>query len=440
MQPILLNYGQGQVSFPVEGAVSVQQLTEQKMEAIGDVAAALRSGFTTETIDSPPLAQLISAHDAVTIVISDLTRFWMRQDIICEHLVRYLHRELGVPFDQIVILIALGSHRKNSPEELRKLAGDYAYQNVAQVVDHDCDAPDLVCVGETPLGTQVWVNPLVVGRKVICISGTVYHIMAGYGGGRKSIVPGVAGRETIRQNHQHALDASRPASDPRVGSGMLSENPIHQDMARAAELVPATFGISVVANSDAQHSRLFCGDFYQAWLASCRYVHESYALPIAEEADVVIASCGGFPRDLNLYQATKTLFNAVRAVKKGGTLIFLAECREGGGAADFFAWNTPLREGRLEQALRADFTIGGYIFFAACEALRKANTLMLSEIDPEEVREMGITTHSNLDDLLAAVDFHGKTVAVLASGGSVMPQLECDHRFLSAQIFPAGEG
>lgn len=434
MQEVSLKYGEQKVAISVEGAESVNYIFENDMNEIADVSKEFLYCINEGVIGSKPLRELVEADDKVTVIISDMTRFWMRQDILCELLVRYLNEQLGVAFENISVVVALGTHRKSSQEELKKMASAYVYENVAQVVDHDCDATDAIYIGTTSRGTDVSVNSLLIGRKVICISATVHHIMSGYGGGRKSIVPGVSSRDTVRQNHERALDPVKAMSDPRVGSGKLINNPINEDMVEAANLASVTFGISVVMNSASQHSGLFCGDFDKAWRESCRYVQKCYGLPIEKEADIVIASCGGFPKDINLYQSTKSLFNASRAVKQGGTLILLARCQEGGGAEDFFAWNKPLQEGRLDEALRESFTIGGYIFYAACETLRKANTLLLGEIDPDEVGAMGIKAFSNIEDLLKQVDFKGKDVYIIPNGGSVMPQLKEDYDYLCKNL------
>ncbi|WP_409969417.1 nickel-dependent lactate racemase [Bengtsoniella intestinalis] len=433
MEEVVLKYGQGQVTIPVDGAASLDYLYETPMAEIPDLKAAFLKSVTTDVIGSAPLCELVTPQDPITIVISDMTRFWMRQDLVCEQLVRYLHETLGIPFENLVVLVAVGTHRGHSQEELAKLSSQYVFDHV-KVVDHSADAPDLVAIGTTSLGTVVEVNPLAIGRKVICVGGTVHHIMAGYGGGRKSIVPGIASRETIKQNHQRALDPSAPQSDPTVGSGKLGKNPIHEDMYEAGALAQVTFGINIVVTSSGKHSGLFSGDFDKAWRKSCHYVQTSYGLPIAKEADIVIASCGGFPKDLNLYQSTKSMFNATQAVKKGGTLIWLAQCPEGSGASDFFAWNKPLQEGHLDESLRKDFTIGGYIFYAAVENIAKANTLLLSDIDPQEVKAMGITAYDDITALLSQVDFAGKSVYVLPYGGSVMPQLQEKYDALCAEF------
>ena len=179
MNTVELKYGKEKVNFNLEGAKSVEVLNEKPMDEIKDLKEAFIKGITTEVVNSKPLNEIIDKDDKVTIVISDLTRFWQRQDLICEQLVNYLTEEVKVKYENMVVVVALGSHRKQSEEELCKLASKSVYDKV-KVVNHDCDAEDLIKVGTTPSGTEVYVNPLVVGRKVIMVTGTVHHIMAGF--------------------------------------------------------------------------------------------------------------------------------------------------------------------------------------------------------------------------------------------------------------------
>ena len=420
MEQVTLKYGEGTVRFGIEGAKKVEYLLPNPMHEITDLKEAFYRAITIDSIGTPALKELLTETDRVTIVISDMTRFWMRQDLILELLVRYLQEEIKIACEQITVLIALGTHRPADTAELQKLTGDYVYQRV-KVVNHDCDAPNQVYIGTTSFGTEVWINRLAVESKVIVISGTVHHMMAGFGGGRKSILPGISSRETIRQNHCRALDPYKACSDKRVGTAKLSMNPIHEDMEEAANLLNPIYGINIVVGASSKHSGLFCGHWKEAWKASCDYVQKCYELPIKKEADIVIVSCGGYPKDINLYQATKSLFNAVSAVKQDGILIFLAECKEGGGAKDFFDWIVPLKAGRLDAALREDFTIGGYIFYAACEKLQKAQTFLLSQIPHDTVAEMGITAFDSIEKLIKNVEFTGKEVYVIPNGGNVIP-------------------
>ena len=423
MSTVNLKYGKTSIEIDLDGAKSIDTLVEKPMREIEDIEKEFRYSIEDGVIGALPLKDLIKSDDKVTVIISDLTRFWMRQDIICSLLVKYLREDMNIPTENIAVLIALGTHRKNTEEEKKTLTGEYAYNNCAEVVDHDCDADDLEYVGTTSMGTEVYVNPLAVGRKVIVISGTVHHLMAGYGGGRKSIVPGIAGRKTIKMNHIRALDVNEPKSDERVGSGKFTNNPINIDMLEAGRMVNPVFGINICVNSASKHSGLFSGDFEKAWKESCMYIQKSYGLPIEKEYDVVFVSCGGFPKDLNFYQSSKSLFNGIRAMKDGGTIVLLAQCGEGSGAKDFFDWIEPLKRGCLDESLRKDFTIGGYIFYAACEAIRRGNVLLLSELEPEEIRDMGVISYNSLEELMRHVDVENKEICVIPYGGSVLPQL-----------------
>lgn len=423
MSTVNLKYGKTSIEIDLDGAKSIDTLVEKPMREIEDIEKEFRYSIEDGVIGALPLKDLIKSDDKVTVIISDLTRFWMRQDIICSLLVKYLREDMNIPTENIAVLIALGTHRKNTEEEKKTLTGEYAYNNCAEVVDHDCDADALEYVGTTSMGTEVYVNPLAVGRKVIVISGTVHHLMAGYGGGRKSIVPGIAGRKTIKMNHIRALDVNEPKSDERVGSGKFTNNPINIDMLEAGRMVNPVFGINICVNSASKHSGLFSGDFEKAWKESCMYIQKSYGLPIEKEYDVVFVSCGGFPKDLNFYQSSKSLFNGIRAMKDGGTIVLLAQCGEGSGAKDFFDWIEPLKRGCLDESLRKDFTIGGYIFYAACEAIRRGNVLLLSELEPEEIKDMGVISYNSLEELMRHVDVENKEICVIPYGGSVLPQL-----------------
>lgn len=428
-----LRYGRGMVSLDLSGAASVSYLYGNDMPSIADLPAAFEHAVGAGCVGAPLIGR-VNPGDKITIILSDITRFRMRQDRICELLVRYLERECGIEDQDIAVLIVLGTHRKMTEPELETLASPYVYARCT-VVNHDCDAGDLVDIGKTRCGNRVEVNPLAVGRKVITVGGTVHHLMAGYGGGRKSILPGVCSRATIRRNHAMALDPHAPHSSEKVGSGKLSHNPIHEDMDDAAALVAPVFGINIVVNAQSEHAGLFCGDFSQAWIKSCAFCQKYYGKEIAQEADVVVASCGGYPKDLNLYQGVKSLLNGVHALKPGGTFVFLCECPEGGGAPDFFDWTKPLSQGRLDEALREAFTIAGYIFYASCESIQKAGRfLMLSEIDPELVRDMKIASFRRMEDLEKELNLQGKSVTVIPYGGYVLPQNEQMYARLNSEF------
>ena len=419
-QTFFFGYGDHQVPLTVRAA-SIEVLDAVTPPPIADLQEHFRAAVEENAVGSAPLREILTAQDEVTVIISDITRAWMHQERICPLLVDYLHDMVGMADEHIVFLVALGTHRPQTEHELRRLVTDAVFERI-RVINHEADQP-LAYVGTTKRGTEVRINPLAVGRKVILMGGTVHHLLAGYGGGRKSIVPGIAGGDTIRQNHIHALHPTEPRSSDDVGCGRLAGNPVHEDMMEAAAMVAPVFGINLVVDGNGRHLALPSGDPVLAWEESCRLVDRFNGVPIERKADVVIASCGGYPKDINLYQSSKTMINAYQALREGGTLIFLSECREGGGPPAFFDWANCQREGRLDEELRAHFTIAGYIFYVCCEIAAHTELKMLSSIPAETLAPMRIHGYADVAALQAELDFAGRTVYVMPHGSSTVPML-----------------
>ncbi len=418
---ITLPYGSGEIEFDIKGAASVETILPNPMNEITDVEDAFTHAVEDEAIGGITLKDAVNAGDQVTIVVSDITRSWMHQERIIPLLVGYLHEKIGVPYENIVILIANGTHRAETDEEIVKLFTKEVVEHV-KVVNHDCDQDDLVYLGNTLNGTPIEVNPLVVGRKVIIVGGTVHHVIAGFGGGRKNILPGVASRKTIQKNHSQSLDPVEPRTDDRVGSRKVKGNPVAEDMTQALYMVNVDFEINLVVADSGLYSGIFAGDPDLSWEKSCEYAAKCFEVSIPKDADVILCSTGGYPKDINLYQGCKGMLNLVDALKPGGTLFWACECREGGGQAEYFDWLEPLQEGHLEPSLRADFTIDGYIFFLTVEsAARASHTYLLTKLDPDLIRPMGLIASSDVDELVSQIDFTGKKVYVFPYGGNVVP-------------------
>ena len=413
-----LGYGNDAVDVLVR-AREIEALEAVTPAPVADIGAAFRAAVEEETIGSRPLKALVGPEDAVTVVISDQTRAWMHQERICPLLVDYLCGTAGVREANIVILVALGTHRPQTEAELRALVSDEVFDRV-RVINHDAHH-GLAFVGVTGRGTRVEVSPWVVGRKVILMGGTVHHLLAGYGGGRKSILPGVSGEKTIQQNHALALDPVLPKSSDLVGCGKVAMNPVHEDMMEAARMVGPVFSINLVVDGDGRLLAMPSGDWRAAWEESCRLVDRYNGVPMAEKADAVVVSCGGFPKDINLYQSSKTLINAYQAVKEGGTLVFLSQCREGGGPAAFFDWSRYLSTGTLDRELRAHFTIAGYIFYVCCEIAAHTRAYAMTTLPAQTLREMGMTPVEDARALERLMDFGDRRVVVMPHGANTVP-------------------
>jgi nickel-dependent lactate racemase len=421
-QEYTLKYGEGYHNFQLNPENVIQKLNAKDIQPVENVEKELER-ILDHPVDSEPFNNLFQAGDKVTIVVSDITRLVKLHEYLPGIVGRL--NSLGIPDEDILILTATGTHRGQTPEEQKKIVGEDLFSRL-EIVDHDCDHSEMVEVGTTPRGTVVVLNRLVVDRKVILTGGIVHHLMAGFGGGRKSILPGVASRETIAQNHLHSLDPNAQRSNPLIGVGALIDNPLHEDMVDAARFVNPEFLVNSIIHTDGRIARLVGGHWLKAWEEGCGWADENYGVPIEGQADLVIASCGGFPKDISLYQSTKTLFNASLAVKPGGTILVLAECREGAGAEEFFGWNAPLKEEKLDPELRRNFTIPGYIFYAAVEVAQKAKVVLYSTIDPELVKPMGLIGVNSFAEALelAQVDKEDQSIIVMPYGGATIPLLQ----------------
>ena len=212
-------------------------------------------------------------------------------------------------------------------EEQRRIVGEEVARRIA-LYDHDCrDRENLVALGRTSRGNEVWINRRVYEADRVILTGEIiYHQIAGYSGGRKSLVPGVAGAETTTFNHQLILD-------PNCRPGILEGNPAHEDLLEACRMFEPDFLLNVVLSPSGGWVRVVAGHYDLAHRAGCETVDQMCRIPIGQPYDLVLASAGGFPLDIDLRQAHKGMENAARALRPGGVLVYFAECREGTGSA-----------------------------------------------------------------------------------------------------------
>ena len=415
-------YGNMTVTLPIEENQVIGVIEGNETPVLDDIEGELYK-VLDNPIESAPLSEVASKASSIAIIVSDMTRFWMRQDIIVPLLVRYLVEKCGRKYEDLEIIIATGTHVGGSEEELRTLVTSDIYDKV-KTVNHDCRADDLVYLGTTSYGTPVKVNKDAADADlVICLGAATYHVMAGFGGGRKSILPGISSLETIKHNHAYSLAPDKFITNPEIGNGVLDGNPLNEDMLEAAAMMKNLFMVTLVTDTEFRLSSIFAGHWRKSWEAACEEVRRIYRVPVKEKADVVITSCGGFPKDESLYQGTKAVDNVISALKDGGTLVLLLEGRNGGGSPDYFDWIKPLVNGTFEKELRENFTVGGYIFFLNCEQAARFNILMYSSIPAETVAPMGIKSYDNLDKLMEDAHLEGKSIYVIPTGSTVLPDV-----------------
>ena len=359
-------------------------------------------------IASPPLDEIVSADDSVLIVVSDATRATGSAQVV-NLLVRRLV-QAGVSPARMAVIFATGIHRPVSEKEKVELLTSFITQRL-RILQHDPYDP-----------SQVEVNSaLQEFSRVFLTGGITFHYFAGFTGGRKSICPGLASAKTIEATHMLALDFERGGRKAGVGAGLLDGNAVHEECERVAALVAPAFSINTIVNANKRAVKIFCGDWRLAHRAACEYYLDQYAVTIPAKRDVVIASCGGFPHDINLIQAHKALDMAALACNDGGTIILLAECRDGLGRPDFLKWFDATDSRTLEARLVNGYEVNGQTAWALLTKAERYRVYLVSELPSDEVKRMRMIP---VPTIAAVLDHAGSGDGyILPRGAAVLPRI-----------------
>lgn len=376
-------------------------------------------------IGSQRLKDIVKPDEDVCIIIPDITRLWQKPFLYLPYVIRELE-EAGVRDKNIHFISALGTHRKQTEEEHKLLIGEELFKRF-KVVDHDSkDEENLKYVGTTTFGTKVFINKFALKCKhIILTGGIVFHDLAGFGGGRKAILPGISGYRTVMQHHALSLNSNGSGSNSKVRTALMEGNPFNEDMMEAAEFVKPSFLFNVIVDSEGNFAAAVAGDYIKAHKKGCEILTSMDSSHIEEKAEVVIASCGGYPKDIDLYQASKALSNALEAVVEGGTVILIAECIEGLGHMDmehiFFNFNNNLER---EQEVRREYTIAKFFAFIICEMAVKYNLVIVSSMEKEALKCCNITIAGTLEEALGycneAIE-GANLIYLIPTAGSTLP-------------------
>ncbi|MHB1417252.1 MAG: nickel-dependent lactate racemase family protein [Chloroflexota bacterium] len=385
-----LAYGNGSITIPpLKGEVT--WLSPKDVPGVPDYKQAIHKALQ-EPIGTLPFAEVIKPGDRVVIVANDITRV-MNSHLLVPALLDELN-QAGVPDKDILIVVATGAHRGHTRAEHEYILGKETVARV-EIHDHDCRNDPTVLVGKTPLGTKMYINRLVMEADKIILTGEItYHQMAGYTGGAKSLLPGVAALSSIEQHHRLLLD-------PDARAGATADNRFYQEIVAVGDLVGPHFIVNVILNERKEFVGILAGHYLKAHSAGRALVDELYGVAIDEPADLVIVSPGGYPRDINLYQTQKAMENASYAVREGGVVILTAACSDGHGSDNYYQHVSQFKT--VEEAMesvRQDFHIGPHKTYLVCKLLRKAQTILVSEIPPEQVRNMLLTPAASLEEAL----------------------------------------
>jgi nickel-dependent lactate racemase len=367
-------------------------------------------------IGTQRLSSLVKRGQKIVIMASDITRPSPTRKLL-PPLLEELFRA-GVSKEDITIIFGMGIHRPHTREEQKALVGEQVFNDIKCV---DSNKEEYVNIGSTTRGTPLNIcRPVVEADVRICTGNIEYHYFAGYSGGAKAIMPGAADYESIKHNHSRQLEKG-------AETGRLEGNPVREDMDEIGRILGITFILNVVLNEKKQVLKAFAGHYLKAHRAGCRYLDGLYRIDIPEPADIVIVSAGGYPKDINLYQAQKALDNASHVVKPGGIIILVAECSEGYGEDTFARWigEAGLPQ-HLEDRLKKEFVLGGHKAAAIARVVKKAEVFMVSAMNERDIEAAFFTkkewVQKALDEAISIVGKHAK-VLVIPQGGSVFPNV-----------------
>ncbi len=432
MKKFQFGFGAGSMELSLPSDRILYDIKGTAVEAVDDVPSAVRQALRNP-IGAAPLAQTVQAGDKVVITVGDITRAWIKHDQFLPTVLDELNAA-GVPDTDISIVVTLGAHRPHTPAEDIAVCGAETCHRV-KVYQHDShDKANLVQLGTTSGGVPIIINRRVVeADKVILTSGISYHLMAGFGGGRKAIMPGVSAYESIQGNHTFCLHKEiGKGLNVNSVSGKLDGNEMHDDMKQHAAALNPAFLLNAVFTPQGKFTRFFAGHWYDAWEAGCKEVERIYGIPITKQADLTLASAGGFPRDINLYQGSKTIDNAFAATRPGGVAICFLECRDIKEPPDFSDWFKYTDKYDREIALRAGFTVPGFIALKFAYIAEAISLIIVTQPENAEfVRNAGLIPAFSAEEAmkiarekLGTQDF---SITVMTEAGTTVPLLPGGH-------------
>lgn len=415
-----LQYGQTGLPLDLTG-INATVLTPRSTPGLPDEGSAFAAAVR-HPINSRPLCDLVKATDRVAVVIPDGTR-----PLPSDRLLPWLFAELGhVPAGQFTILVGTGSHRANTREELVAMVGA-AIVDRYRIVNHDAHDPSThAFAGQSALGYPVhFARDYVEADRRIILGFIEPHFMAGFSGGFKAVMPGLASIDTIMHYH-----GAHVIGDPRSTWGELEDNPTQRHVRAGGSLLPIDFCINVTQNARREITQYFCGETLAAHRAGCAFSKSTAMAACPQAFPIVVTTNSGYPLDQNLYQTVKGMCAAARIVTEGGFILAAARCND--GFPEHGNFRSMLFESRSPRELYERIMTPGFSLFDQWQVQLlamvqlKARVGVFSELPPEDVRRAHLIPVANLQAALAAeLDRLGRDtpVAVLPEGPLTIPYL-----------------
>ena len=419
MPTIDLKYGRSAIKFDFDHAVFDVLGRPEEGKALSDAEIGEK---LDDPIGSARMEEIVNAGETVLFVVPDATRQTASGQIV-NLLVRRLIANGSKPHE-ISVIFATGIHRRVTEAEKEEILTPFIVQRI-KTLHHDASSPlKNFKIGETSGGIPVELNWLLTEiDHVILVGGVTFHYFAGFTGGRKLICPGLASAATISATHKLAFDCATRSRALGVGPGLLDGNPVHEAFNEAAGMINPSFAVYTVVNDAGDAVDMFCGHWERSHRAACDAYARSHVIDLAEKRSLVVASCGGFPHDINAIQAHKALDAASRVCLDGGTIVLLAECSEGLGRDDFLSWFEAPSSRELAARLCEDYRVNGQTAWSLLKKTERYRVLVMTDLSAESVRAMRMEKFTGAADIQSLISGHGSGY-ILPFGAKFLPRPE----------------
>jgi nickel-dependent lactate racemase len=389
-----LRYGGRKISFTLPDGLQFITLMPSDSAPVQTPTAAIASSLA-HPVDSPRLREIARGKKSATILIPGKARIAGA----C-HYVPALVAELsegGIEEDNIEVILADGTHEQHFRKDIAGLIGEEMIKRV-RISGHDPrNENDLAFLGTTSFGTPVLINRRVLESDVKIATGRIVpHYFAGFSGGRKALIPGVAGISTIMANHKLTLDPVQ-GIHPEVACSSLERNPVHLDMVEGARMAGANFSLNTVMNAREEIVGVYSGELEAAHHLGCNHALELLRIVIEQPVDAAITSAGGLPYDGNFMQSLKAVLNIQEVLRPGAAILWIAEC-DSGIHPGFLEWAEIQSEEELENRARKEYNLTAHNSLLLRRLLKKCDVALFSNLSAEIVKRMGMHPVASIDE------------------------------------------
>lgn len=417
---ITLAYGKSGLPLELDDSLDVTVVEPTYVPALPDPAAAVRRALASP-IGSPPLCDLVRPGMRVGVVFSDITRP-APNPLLLSAVLEVLDAAPGL---EIVLFNALGTHRPNTEAELRGMVGDAIFERRRIVQNDAFDPSTQVRVGTTSKGHETWLNAELMRCDLKVLTGFIEpHLFAGFSGGGKAVMPGMAGQRTVLGNHDAGM-----VGHPQAIWGVTRGNPVWEEVREVAGQAGRLFLLNVTLNRDKAVTGVFAGDLDEAHAAGCAFVKSKAMIAVPRPFDIVVTTNSGYPLDINLYQSVKGMRAADQIVRPGGAIIIATRCSD--GIPEHGLYGKILRESRTPAELLARIRAPGFLeqdqWQAHIQALiqQKAAIHVRSDgLTDDQIRAALLLPCSRIEDAIAgllASYGRGASICVMPEGPQTIP-------------------